>query len=664
MYSKCELIINNVAYHVTNELKNWDDISSTFKRSDYDGVVRSFSNKFEFTGGAYDLLKTEYRKNYLSSSAAIAYYTRNNSWLWNERFRLSLDFSTFSDDGSVISINAIDNSLASLIKAKKGTQYEYSMAQIEDRKTLYYDRLEIDNNIKYLIAGQETDDDGNAIIHFKYDLEHGGNTIKPIVQYMGNPEVMKDMGFEYTDIPDNRGWDNMFFKTTELEVIGRLDSNVSIRAYNSIGVKNVSVRISKISSSGVATPFSESFPIAIGDEYTDIKLTGNGELKKGEGLSMIITVIPIESNSRNHSIDLIIKGDSRVELSFYAKGDPVDIDIITPTTVLNRLLQSMNGGKPGITGEIMKGVDERLDNCVIVPAESARALPKAKFYTSYSKFTDWMKAVFGFVPIIEENKVRFVHRDMLFQDKVVKEIESTRDFEYSVNSSLVYSRVRVGYDKQDYESVNGKDEFRFTNEYTTGIELTDNSLELISPYRADAYGIEFLVQKRGEDTTDDTSDNDVFFVNAKVKTIITGNGPLEMNTYELVRSGYTLSGVISPDTMFNVAYAPRFMINANKRLIGASIDNLNFASSDGNSEVVIDGVPESADISLSERLFTAGKVSFETGDLNIPSDFSGLVAFTKNGEEYKGFIENVTINYGRAEAVKYSLIVNSIEKSK
>lgn len=58
--------------------------------------------------------------------------------------------------------------------------------------------------------------------------------------------------------------------------------------------------------------------------------------------------------------------------------------------------------------------------------------------------------------------------------------------------------------------MNGRDEFRFTTEYTTGIDITDNVLELISPYRADVYGIEFLSQKRGQDTTDSESDNDVF----------------------------------------------------------------------------------------------------------------------------------------------------------
>ena len=87
-------------------------------------------------------------------------------------------------------------------------------------------------------------------------------------------------------------------------------------------------------------------------------------------------------------------------------------------------------------------------------------------------------------------------------------------------------------------------EFRFTTEYSTGITITDNVYELISPYRADAYGIEFLVQKRGKDTTDDESDNDVFFVGAN----LTGK------EYKLIRTGWDVSGVLDPKTMFNSMY--------------------------------------------------------------------------------------------------------------
>lgn len=42
MYYRCELLIGGMTYDATNELVNWDDVEMSFKRGDYDGVVRSF----------------------------------------------------------------------------------------------------------------------------------------------------------------------------------------------------------------------------------------------------------------------------------------------------------------------------------------------------------------------------------------------------------------------------------------------------------------------------------------------------------------------------------------------------------------------------------------------------------------------------------------------
>jgi len=293
-----------------------------------------------------------------------------------------------------------------------------------------------------------------------------------------------------------------------------------------------------------------------------------------------------------------------------------------------------------------------------MPAECARNLPNAKLYTSFKKFCEFMEAEFGYVLVIEGNNVIFIHRYALFDNYVVKDLsDQINDYEYSVNSSLIYTSVKVGYDKQDYDSINGRDEFRFTNEFSTGLKLTDNTLSLISPYRADAYGIEFLVQKRGEDTTDNDSDNDVFIVGCKFATSA-GNGNLLLDR---PYSSSQLLGLISPDTMFNIEYSPRFMLEANKAYIGACTNMLKFTSSDGNSDVSIDGVKETDDFPIDNRLFTVGEVDVETSEVDIPSNLSGLISFDHNGETVSGYIKEVKINIGKTDSIKYSLIVKEIK---
>ncbi|MFT0553203.1 hypothetical protein ACMSDS_21445 [Bacteroides thetaiotaomicron] len=152
MYFRCQILINGISYEATDDLKNWDDFELAYKRSNYDGVLRSFSTKFELVNRSYSLLKEEYSKNYLSSSAGIAFYKRNNSWNWDKVFQCALDFSSYSDDGYTISINAIDDTLAAIIKAKRNIQYEYLVSELGP-KSLYYDGLKSQYEAKYISGG-------------------------------------------------------------------------------------------------------------------------------------------------------------------------------------------------------------------------------------------------------------------------------------------------------------------------------------------------------------------------------------------------------------------------------------------------------------------------------------------------------------------------------
>ena len=653
MYYKCELIVGGYSYNVTDNLVNWDDVEMSFKRNDYDGVVRSFSTKFQFANGAYSLLLKQYTDNYLKSNASIVFYIRNNSWLWNEKFRCALDFSTFSHNGTTCEINAVDNSLASLIKAKKGTQYEYPVGELKEEYKLFYDRMQMHNQANFTITGENEEESG-AVMHTYVDIPQNTEDISSSLPlYIVTPDIFNKNVVEIYDEEQNNNIPYsgttpppaFFLKCLRTFTTVNIKFDLVVRTFDGKGLSNVILR----HYDGTNYKDILRVVIPINDNYVAMKTPDEGiDIKMASGDMLFFVLNAIGATRFDFAYPI---ADPRyINISFVGQDEAVSIDVVKPISLLSRLLKSINGEKEGVTCEIVSGVDSRLDNTLIVAAESIRGIEDAKIYTSYTKFVKWMEAEFGFVPVVGENKVTFVHRDSLFQDVQIKDFtENSREFEYSVNSSLIYSGIKVGYDKQDYDSVNGRDEFHFTNEYLTGITLTNNVLDLISPYRADAYGIEFLAAKRGEDTTDSKSDNDIFFVGAE----------LSGDKYKLIR--IPVSGVISPDTIFNAMYSQRYMIKANEKLIGAFTDRLEFASSEGNSDVVIDGVSEKADILISGRSFTVGELSFETGDTEIPSDLSGYVVVTNGGKTYKGYLSNVSYNLGRSEAVKYTLIVKEAQ---
>lgn len=673
MYYRCELLINGLRYRVTDDLENWDEVKASFKRNDYDGVIRTFSNKFSFAGDARRLLLKQYDEDYLNASASIIISTRNNSWLYNERFSCALNFSTLQDNGSILQINAVDDSVASMIKAKRGTQYEYPVEEVKSPIPLVYDGLELSESAKWLSTGDIYNGEiGDLLDNDKYVYANFSSNWQPMQLYteatdinIGNATEILDQSYmafqdQYLDgdgnVADGYKDENTIvtaLKSVKLSV--DINFNFFIR-YQSLAwgsAHGVALRLAKIGTDNkTTTVIIEHFWTTPEETLQEKEYSEHFDvpLDKGEKLVLMCKLECTLIGGGSARVYYPMSSDSRVTVSWKNRINPVEMDVIKPDTLLNRLLKSINGEKDGLTGVIEGTGDRRLDNCMLLAAESARKIPEAKIYTSFTKFANWMSYVFGYAYDISGNTVTFRHRSKYFSDDVVKRIDDLSDYEMKVNSALVYSRIRIGFDKQDYDTANGKDEFRFTNEYTTGVTMTDNSLEMISPYRADAYGIEFLADKIGEDTTDNESDTDLFMVGVKSDS---------SGLKYILNRDYLMGGVLSPDTMFNAMFSPSSMVLANEAYIGSSVEMLTFASSDGNSDVGIDGMGESRDIILSKRMFTVAEVEFETSDVELPEDLTGIVEFEHQGKVIQGYYQQVDYNFTKSQSSKVTLIVKN-----
>lgn len=271
----------------------------------------------------------------------------------------------------------------------------------------------------------------------------------------------------------------------------------------------------------------------------------------------------------------------------------------------------------------------------------------------------------------DSQTIYFVPRAEIFAGTKTVRLPNIRELNFSINSGIAYSSLTIGYDKQEYEAECGRDEWNFSAQYTTGVDKFEKKLSLISKYRADCYGFEFLSQERSKDTTDNKSDNTVFFAYCAIKVEeeeadgSRGDDDTEItqsSTLKIDRSGSTISGALSAD-VFNGEYAPYLCAKANAAYIAAAKCpmTLKFASFDGNTEVSIDGIKGNADLQLNEQLFTLGEVQFSSADVDTKLDVNALYEVHSNGITYRGFLKEVSFKYAKAETVKYKLIVKEIE---
>ncbi|RHF13177.1 hypothetical protein DW700_16350 [Parabacteroides distasonis] len=647
---KAVLLIGGKRYDVTDHLKNWEDVEISAKRKDLGGVVRSFSNKFEFVKGAYDLLEAEYLSNYTRASAILVIGVLNDSWGYNEKFRCKLDFSTYQSDGYTISINAIDDSVASIINANKSQVYDIPVSELKE-DTLYYDRIKLLNKSTMYITPNFENELMPDYDRFMALRLQSRETLLPLAYgeistpVKGVMEVY-DVGM---DIPyDNAGKTGYF----ALCLVDKIEINLRIRmvvdllttAVTSLHIRHMSadnklksdkaILLSKDGSSAGVTSVDESLSYAMRD---------------GDRLIAYILCV----TSIGEDIDEIIKisRDYDFYIDYSARNKPVNIDAFSPKKLLSSLLSRMG---VSLSGDIVSG---SMPIPWMMAAESVRGIKDAKVHTSFSKFCDFAKALLGYDYEILDNSVRFRHMNDFFVNET-KELDHVSNMELSVDESLIYSGVEIGFDKQDYDEINGRDEFHFKSSFSTGLDIKDNILSLISPYRADCYGLEFLANERDEESKDTDSDNDIFIVHARKD-----GDRLVLVREENGGAIYAVTGVLFPDTIFNASYSPRNMLLVNKERLGICTDYLSFTASDGNSSISIGGVSETLPISLpvNDRRIRIDKVSLETPGLSpFPGNYRGKLSFSYAGRSYEGWVSEITEKIGKYQTASYSLILSKI----
>lgn len=694
MKAKYHIIAGDVTHEVPNEdIKNWGDVKFTLERKDFSGVMRSLSSEFEFVGRTYTLLRDLYLADGFLADAVIVMSVKNNDWTYTEQFRCPLDFSSVEIAGGVLTINAIDNSLAALIKSKKGQKYEYTVDDFE-LTNVAIERTAFTNLQRYLLPRASNpsgnvevrkDDASSAVISTAYvepadEIPGDGaganrffakiNTApSPLIRIAFEGHVnynlravrngtVAELQLGYwvdDDDPHFQLWNTFCDNDITKELRYGSWRNKWIGKTNHVNYATLdALKAAAAARTDIIGLYPGYFGVVGENAYPDetywtgntiYEYNGSTWVAKGtpNGYNKYVYVTAYASMSnlatneypmlRLNNPMMITNGSLTMTWT-----DPAEATVtrgcINPSELLQRIVDSIS---PGSTSDIAEDDAGVLDKTYIAPAEVLRGIPSPKVFTTFQQFADWMEAVFGYTYRIVGNEVQFVHRSDVFSDDSTKVIENVDGVKYSVNDSLIYTEVDAGYSKKEYGEINGRLETNFTNYYETGYNATDKKLSLISKYRADSYGIEFTIRK-GEsenETKDNKADEDVFFVCAELK-----------------------SSVLTYTASKNDAYNPAVCVANNAAFIAAMGNGkavtLTMTSSDGNN--VLSNIP----IAAGTALFTAGELEFTTDDMLLPAEWNGLIQVDHKGYRYTGFISKAEARVARQGGMEYTLIVKTI----
>ena len=656
----------NGSHEVTSDVVNSSQLEQSWERKDFGGVSRKYGSRIEFAGDAAQMLVDLWNIDYIESKASFSIHVADNHWNFSEAWSCPLDFSTFSWDGRKASISCVDNSAASLIKANGGTKSSYQVSALRSPQPLLYDRVVTRNEAEYMMVG---------------DTVHGEDTWTKVIA-TGSIDwiipislvdtsrmtdrtqfVLQDQG-GYFDLPHNVS-DDHFAEVNQLTSFWIDFSDFRIK-WNTL--RTTVARILRFYivqwpqrySSLHDAVYNNDFQYLVSD-WANIQsstktfacsISGNYSVEAGNNLSFVCSF----ANDSFAGGDEFWMNTNRGEMAWNTRGENVDINVIEPSALLNKVLETVADGKMTMTGEISPNVggvaNARLAGMKIVAAESIRGFDDAYIHTSFNQFAKMMESVFGYVYQISENagsaSVTFLHRSDLFQSSSVKSLTKANGFQKSVDNSMLYAEVKVGFDDQEYENGNtGNDEWNSEYTYLTGNAMKSATLDLVSPYRADCYGIEELVAKSSEKEKTD-KDEDVFIVKC--------NDSVDDGRWRLDRT-IAVSGAYT-NTVFNAAFTPIYMVEANKGYISSFCNGLKLSMTSGSRDVVVGGeaVTKNFTFSASDRMFRCCELKVTTDDQELPMDKNGVISFEYDGELYSGYLRSVKTRFQSEEPLEYELI--------
>lgn len=221
--------------------------------------------------------------------------------------------------------------------------------------------------------------------------------------------------------------------------------------------------------------------------------------------------------------------------------------------------------------------------------------------TNLNDFLRWIYIRFNLkmrIDFIKENNsynIYFINGNDEYSDIEISHIDIYNNLNFEVKRDYLFTKIRVGYETDD-NSKNGLNEYNCIFEFETpNTEREESILDLTSPYSAAVYSIEtFIYENYGKFETDTTTvakktDNNIYVFSCKKYS----------NEYILNRDIHVSSGVINPESAWNITETPKRIMRIHSQEINSYFNFdyqkfLRFLTCERNSKLISGNIIESS----------------------------------------------------------------------
>jgi hypothetical protein len=638
----------------------WRNIQITNQRNQkYFAVDRAFSLPLEFVKDGAQILKYLYYNRGIEEKVFLAIAKQqlyiddtHYGYYYTLLYKGEIDFLNFQHDGPKVTANIMEGGIVKLIKANENTNYEVEV-DIDEAVNVKMDGVKLKQKASYLITNGSLSND------------LGGHTIDCTL--LGN-EAISSIGAEsQTRIAVTNTisalWNTgqVFLQTGAAEAQITIEWDFKVTPQLAAGIGAIFGTFIAFQIHVLESDSSRYLVPELAPSGTNIQQKGGGDpllLYNQEQHFQGSLTITVPANTRsvlymtaNNLRDLTYftySNEGTLNIQYTYTHPTTYIKALRPFKLLSDIIYKLTEGQYTVASDTLAEYQDIVVTC----GDAIRGIEGAKIKTTLYNFFQAFNTVIGVGLGMVGNQLRFEKKSYWVDYSDPIDLGEVKNLKISPATDYIYNNIKIGYPEQEYEDVNGRQEFNNTHEYLLPVTRVAKTLEMVSPYRADCYGIEFTrINLNGKSTTDDKSDNDVFLIHIK-------DAPIEengMTVYELDRElNNGATGLLEADSVFNLYLTPKHCLLRNGNYLHSLFykqENkyIRFQTTEKNASVVTD-VTENADVLIADldgALFQPNLLDFQAKmPVNIQSilDINPVKAFTGTfvGKPFTGIIIKVS----------------------
>lgn len=680
---------------VTDELlefspDEWQDSSITIKRdfANFMGNKREYSLPLGFVKRAREILKTEYLLNGVMGTGIIRIEVLDNStWSYRPLYQGKIDFMKTDLDRNYIEVNFLDSDLQAAKEAYEKTQFTMGMGIAPTQAVL--PPVKFTESATYFIAG---------VSYFNFFVIQPWTCVTPAtnlnekkvrlggVSFQDQTTTFKDENIQDFNLNDplftvNKTGLNInltFNLLFDVHIGGAVDPYGHVLY---LGWKRVDPETSVVTSGEHLLYDFRQWGIGVHEDKRINLAVDNIPLVEG-GVYFLYTKPESVSGS---DLCAIRYKEGNLKFNFIDVAPEDRVDSQSPFGMFQNLFRQISG-IPTLT--VQSNFLQSIPYLRITSGDCIRhfSRPPSILPTISTSFADFFKTfdcLFGLgfdiingIPTIEPKEY------FLDENLEIADLGEVSNVQIKTDPDFIFNDIRAGYEKQDYEENWGKEEVNNSQTWKTPVSAGKKTLDLISPFRADAYGINEVRSKyilglvNNETNSDGTEDNDVFLVWCDPDSFVPGY------TYEddsylppitfIIRDSWSAltidqatsySGIEDNPYYFNWLITPKRNLLRNGRRISSAmygqVNQSKVLTMSGldkwrNLTVTYDGETfnEGTDINISDLPSPLVDPFLITLEAAFPLDFydryiqdpRGYVTFWVGGDPYRMFIKDISFD--------------------